>query len=373
MLPDPRPYFAELTDPRRATKNKLHLLGDIVFIVLCAVLSGIEDWVGMEEFAHAKEEWLRQYIALPAGIPSHDTLSDVMGRIHPKQFSACFTEWVRSVLPSLAGEHIAIDGKTLRGSSHYGEGAVHLMSAFATNARLVLTQAAVSEKSNEITAIPNLLECLDLRGAVISIDAMGCQKAIAEQITQARGDYVLALKENQPKLHDAVATVIQAQDQAARADERETVDVGRRVEIRRYVLSDRIDLLAEQFPEVRSWAGLAAFGMVESTRAVQGKVSLERRYFITSTPSFVRFRETVRNHWLIENAEHWVLDVQFGEDKNRARKDHSAENLAAVRRMSLNLLHANVKDKRPIRRRKLLAALNDRYRASLLFGTQDAS
>jgi predicted transposase YbfD/YdcC len=373
MLSDPRPYFAELTDPRRTTKNKLHRLGDIVFIVLCAVLSGIEDWVGMEEFAAAKEEWLRRYIELPGGLPSHDTLSDVIGRINPKQFAACFTEWVRSTLPSLAGEHIAIDGKTLRGSSYYGEGAVHMMSAFATNARLVLTQSAVNEKSNEIKAIPDLLKCLNLQGAMISIDAMGCQKAIAEQITQAGADYVLALKENQPKLHDAVAAVIEAENQAGRGDEREDTDIGRRVEIRRCAFSDRVDLLIERYPEAASWAGLAAFGMVESIRDVQGKVSVERRYFIASTPNFVRFRNTVRDHWQIENTEHWILDVQFGEDKNRSRKNSSAENLAAIRRMSLNLLQENARDKRPIRRRKLLAMLDDRYRESLLFPTQTFS
>lgn len=369
MLPDPRPFFESLSDPRRDTKNKLHKLGDIIFIVLCAVLSGIEDWASMEEFAEAKEPWLRQYIELPNGIPSHDTLSDVIGRLKPKQFVSRFTEWTESALPTLAGEHIAIDGKALRGSSHYGEGAVHLMSAFAASARLVLTQAAVSEKSNEITAIPDLLSCLELKGAMVSIDAMGCQKNIAADIVDAGADYVLALKENHLKLHDTVKTLLETEETSGRTEERETVDRGRRVEIRRYVLSDRVDLL----PDKESWAGLMAFGMVESTRDVQGKVSTERRYFIASTPSMPRFMETVRGHWLIENAEHWVLDVQFGEDRNRARKDHSAENLAAVRRMSLNILRHNGKDKRPLKRRKLLASLDDRYRAAMLFGSAGAS
>lgn len=369
VLSDPRPYFESLTDPRRETQNKLHKLGDIVFIVLCAVLSGIEDWANMEEFAEAKEDWLRQFIELPNGIPSHDTLSDVFGRLKPKQFASCFTAWAESALPSLAGEHIAIDGKTLRGSSHYGEGAVHLMSAFAARARLVLTQAAVSEKSNEITAIPDLLSCLELKGAMVSIDAMGCQKNIAANIVDAGADYVLALKENHLKFHDAVKSLLEAEDASGRAEERETIDHGRRVEIRRYVLSDRVDLLLGK----ESWAGLAAVGMVESTRDVQGKVSTERRYYISSTPSMPRFMDTVRGHWSIENAEHWVLDVQFGEDRNRARKDHSAENLAAVRRMSLNMVRHNVKDKRSLKRRKTLAALDDRYRTALLFGTQGPS
>jgi hypothetical protein len=180
MLPDPRPYFAELTDPRRETKNKLHKLTDIIMIVFCAVLSGIEDWVGMETFAEEKEQWFRTFLELPNGIPSHDTLSDVIGRLLPGVFAEAFLYWAQSALPSLAGEQICLDGKTLRGSRMNGK-AVHVLSAYAAKARLVLAQTTVDGKSNEITAIPEILSCLDLKGAVVTIDAMGCQKAIAKQ------------------------------------------------------------------------------------------------------------------------------------------------------------------------------------------------
>lgn len=204
MLPDPRPYFAELADPRRATKNKLHPLQDILMIVFCAVLSGVEDWVGMETFAREKEAWFRQFLELPNGIPSHDTLGDVVGRLAPGVFAAAFLRWVQSALPSLAGEQVCLDGKTLRGSRGK-EGAVHLLSAYAAKARLVLAQQAVDGKSNEITAIPQVLDLLELEGAVVSIDAMGCQKAIADKIDRAGADYVLALKDNHPGLREDVA------------------------------------------------------------------------------------------------------------------------------------------------------------------------
>src|SRR5512144_712179 len=178
LLPDPRPYFADLCDPRRDTKNKLHKLSDIIMIGCCAVLSGLEDWVGMEEFAEQREPWLRGFLDLPNGIPSHDTLSDVVGRLQPAAFTGAFSRWVQAVLPTVAGEQVCLDGKTLRGS-RAGDHAVHLMSAYAAKARLVLAQQAVDDKSNEIPAIPALLSLLDLDGAVVSIDAMGCQKMIA--------------------------------------------------------------------------------------------------------------------------------------------------------------------------------------------------
>ena len=203
MLPDPRPYFAGLIGPRRETKNKLHKLSDIIMIVLCAVLSGVEDWVGMEEFAEEKEGWLRGFLGLPNGIPSHDTLSDVFGRIDRKAFAEAFTRWVQAALPSLSGEQVCLDGKRLCGGRE-GDGAVHLMSAFAAKARFVLAQQAVADKANEITAIPELLAMLELQGALVSIDAIGCQKAIARHIVEAGADYVLALKDNQPTLHQDV-------------------------------------------------------------------------------------------------------------------------------------------------------------------------
>ena len=366
QLLDPRPYFADLPDPRRETQNKLHKLHDILMIVLCAVLSGVEDWVGMADFAEEKEAWLRGFLELPNGIPSHDTLSDVLGRIDPPAFQAAFTAWATAVLPGLADELIGVDGKAVRGSRDGANPAVHWVSAFAGRARWVLAQRAVAEKSNEITAIPDLLALLDLRGAMVSIDAMGCQKTIAQAIVDAGGDYVLTLKDNHPTLCEDVRLWLDTEVACGRLPVLETVEKDHgRIEIRRYALGDRIDGL-EAKPD---WAGLQAVGRVESTRIIGDQTSTECRYFLCSFPERDRFATTVRSHWGIENQQHWILDVQFGEDACRTRKDHSAENLALMRRMALNLLSHNGLPRNSIRRRKRRAALNDDYRLRLLFGT----
>jgi predicted transposase YbfD/YdcC len=365
LLLDPRPYFADLPDPRRETRNKLHKLHDILMIVLCAVLSGVEDWVGMEAFAEEKEAWLRGFLELPNGIPSHDTLSDVLGRIDPVAFRAAFTAWATAALPSLADEQVCLDGKALRGSRDGANPAVHLVSAFAGRARWVLAQQAVADKSNEITAIPDLLALLNLRGAVVSIDAMGCQKAIAQVIVAAGADYVLTLKDNHPTLCEDVQLWLDTEVGRGHLPVLETVEKDHgRIEIRRYALSHPIDWL-EAKPD---WAGLQAVGRVESTRIIGEKTTTECRYFLSSLAEQDRFAATVRQHWGIENQQHWVLDVQFGEDACRTRNDHSAENLALIRRMALNVLHRNGPARESIRRRKLRAALNDDNRLRLLFG-----
>jgi len=366
MLPDPRPYFADLSDPRRETRNKLHKLSDIIMIVFCAVLSGIEDWVGMEEFAEQKEAWFRGFLELPNGIPSHDTLSEVFGRLKPGAFAEAFLRWVQVALPSLVGEQVCLDGKTLRGS-RVGERAVHLLSAYAAKARLVLVQQAVADKTNEITAIPDLLAMLELNGTVVTIDAMGCQKAIARTLVEAGADYVLALKDNHPTLHEEVRLWLDTETAQGRLPQQETLEKGHgRIEIRRYALSEQLEWLAPK-PE---WTGLQAVGRVESTRLSGETTSTECRYYLCSFTDPARFAEAVRGHWGIENGQHWVLDVQFGEDANRARQDHSAENLALVRRMALNVIRHNGPSKDSLRRRKLRASLNDDYRARLIFGPQ---
>jgi predicted transposase YbfD/YdcC len=335
-------------------------------IVLCAVLSGVEDWVGMADFAQEKEAWLRGFLELPNGIPSHDTLSDVMGRIDPVAFRMAFTAWATAALPELVDEQVCVDGKAVRGSRDGATGAIQLVSAFAGQARWVLAQQAVAEKSNEITAIPDLLALLDLQGAVVSIDAMGCQKAIADQIVEAGADYVLALKDNHPTLCEDVQLWLDTEVAGGRLPVQETVEKDHgRIEIRRYALSDQIDWL-EAKPD---WTGLQAVGRVESTRIIGDQISTECRYFLCSFPHLDRFAATVRGHWGIENQQHWVLDVQFGEDACRTRKNHSAENLALVRRMVLNLLSHNGLPRDSIRRRKRRATLNDEYRLRLLFGT----
>lgn len=365
-LLDPRPYFADLPDPRRETRNKLHKLGDILMIVLCAVLSGVEDWVGMETFAEEREAWLRGFLELPNGIPSHDTLSDVLGRIDPVAFRAAFTTGATAALPDLAGEQVCIDGKAVRGSREGDNPAVHLVSAFAGGARWVLAQQAVAEKSNEITAIPELLGLLDLAGAVVSIDAMGCQKAIAQTIIDGGADYVLTLKDNHPTLCEDVQLWLDTEVARGRLPVQETLEKDHsRIEIRRFALSPQIDWLDAK-PD---WAGLQAVGRVQSTRIIGDQVRTECRYFLCSFSEQDRFAATVRGHWGIENQQHWVLDVQFGEDACRTRRDHSAENLALIRRVALNVLRHNGPPRDSIRQRKIRAALNDNYRLNLLLGT----
>ena len=364
---DPRPYFATLPDPRRETRNKLHSLHDILMIVLSAVLSGVEDWVGMAAFAEEKTAWLRGGLGLSLsnGIPSHDTLSDVLGRIDPVAFRVAFTAWATAALPNLAGERVCVDGKAIRGSREGANPAVHVMSAFAGQARWVLAQQAVAEKSNEITAIPDLLGLLDLQGAVVSIDAMGCQKAIAKTIIDAGADYVLALKDNHPTLREDVQLWLDTEVARGRLTVLETVEKDHgRIEIRRYALSDRIDWLTAK-PD---WAGLQAVGRVESTRMIGDDWSTECRYFLCSLTDQHRFAATVRGHWGIENQEHWILDVQFGEDACRTRRNHSAENLGLIRRVALNMLRHHGPPRDSIRRRKLRAALNDDDRLRLFSG-----
>jgi predicted transposase YbfD/YdcC len=365
QLLDPRPYFANLPDPRPETRNKLHKLHDILLIVLGAVLSGVEDWVGMEAFAEEKEAGLRGFLDLPNGIPSHDTLSDVLGRIDPGAFRAAFTAWATAALPGLGEEQIGIDGKAVRGSRDGANPAGPWVSAVARRARWVLARQAVAEQSNAITAIPDLRALLDLQGAVVSIDAMGCQKAIAQTLGKAGADYVLALKDNHPPLCADVQRWLETEVARGHLPMLETgeKDPGR-IEIRRYALSSQIDWL-EAKPE---WAGLQAVGRVESTRIIGEKTSTECRYFLCAFPERDRFAATVRQPWGIENHQHWVLDVQFGEDACRTRNDHSAENLAVIRRMALTRLRHNGPARDSIRRRKIRAALNDDYRLHLLLG-----
>jgi predicted transposase YbfD/YdcC len=355
----------QLRDPRRETRNKLDNLQDILMIVLCAVLSGVEDWVGMADFAEEKEAWLRGFLELPNGIPSHDTLSYVLGRIDPVAFQTAFTAWAGAALPGLAGEQVCVDGQAVRGSRDGTEPAVHLVSAFAGRAHWVLAQQAVAEKSNEITAIPDLLALLDLHGAVVSIDAMGCQKAIAAQIIERGADDVLALKDHHPTLSADVQLWLDTEVGRGHLPVLETVEKDHgRIEIQRYALSNQIDGL-EAKPD---WAGLQAVGRVESIRLIGDQTRTECRYFLCSFPDRDRFAAAVRGRWGIENQQHWVLGVRFGEDACRTRRDHSAENLALVRRMALNVLRHNGPPRDSVRRRKRRAALNDDYRLRLLLG-----
>lgn len=364
-FPDPRPHFEKIKDPRRSSKLKLHKLEDILFILLAATICGMESIAAIEDWAYEKETWLRQYIELPNGIPSHDTINDVLHRIDPKEFSWMLTAWVESGLPNLAGQHIAIDGKTLRGS-RTAQDVVHVVTAWVCEGRFVLAQEIVSEKSNEITAVPSLLSVVDIKGAAITGDAMNCQKQIAELIDACEANFVLAVKDNQPKLFEDIQSSLDEKIAAGTIKPLRTLDKGHgRVETRKYFLSTELDGIRN----AKEWHGLAAIGMVESTREMIGKgkePSVERRYFISTVTDLPKFAELVRGHWGIENRQHWTLDVQFREDEHQLR-GNAAKNMAVIRRMSLNILRREPDEKLGSRRRKTRAMLDDTYREKLLF------
>lgn len=362
-------HFSGLPDPRD-NRGKEHLLLDILVIAICAVISGAEGWEDIAEYGRAKINWLNTFLALPHGIPSADTFARIFARLDPEQFQNCFMSWVKTIGMCLESEIINLDGKTLRHSDDRSTGkkAIHLVSAWASNSRLVLAHRKVAEKSNEITAIPELLQLLELNGCIVTIDAMGCQKTIAATILEQKADYVLALKGNQGKLYEDVRWLFE-QAQVANFSEinhdfYQSIDKGHgRVEIRRYWTLSELDYLEQSV----QWQGLKTIVMVQSERKIQGQVSLETRYFISSLPSnAAQIARAVRSHWTIENSLHWVLDVSFNEDKSRIRKDHAPENLALLRHLTLNLLAQDRQTKRGIAARRKKAAWDDSYLIKIL-------
>lgn len=369
--------FATLTDPRR-DHLKEHRLVDIVTIALCGVICGAEGWAAIETFGREKEDWLRTFLALPSGIPSHDTFGRVFARLDPEEFRRCFLTWVRTVSGEPGREVVAIDGKTSRRSHDRGAGkeALHLVSAWATTRGLVLGQVATDAKSNEITAIPVLLKLLDLEGTVVTTDAMGCQTAIAAQIVEQGADYVLALKDNHEKLRERVRQTFADADRAAGttlplgdllADT--TTDVGHgRLEQRRCRAIDDPAYLAYVDPD-RSWRNLKSVVCIESTRRIGDTASIEARHYLSSLPADAKaLNAAVRGHWGIENRLHWVLDVTLHEDASRVRVGHAPENLAILRHLALNLLRQDRSSKGSVPTKRFRAALNDRYRRSILAG-----
>ncbi|HNW35101.1 MAG TPA: ISAs1 family transposase [Candidatus Ozemobacteraceae bacterium] len=359
-----------LPDPRQ-DMNKLHLLLDILVIAVCAAVAGAEGWNEVEEFGRTREAWLKRFLSLPHGIPSHDTFRDVFLRLDPTAFSEAFMTWTRGVHRKTNGT-IAIDGKTVRrsGGSHGSRHPLHLVSAWATEAGVCLGQVATSEKSNEITAIPTLLQMLELKGCLITIDAMGTQCEIAKRITAQCGDYILPAKENQPNLHDQIRDFFTTAEKMNFQDvEFSTVktvekDHGR-VETRTYHLVRDL----EWFDQKERWANIAAIGRVVAERRVNGKTSVESRYFITSWKGDIhRFADAVRRHWGIENSLHWVLDVVFDEDHCRKRILNSPENFAIVRKFALALLKRDTTSKGSIRGKRYRATLDTDYLEKVILG-----
>jgi predicted transposase YbfD/YdcC len=374
-----RERFNALGDPR-VERTKLHQLLDIITIAVCAVICGADDWVEIEQFGNDKRAFFDKFLVLPNGIPSHDTFGRVFARLNPEQFQACFLEWVQDLV-SASGEQlrgvVAIDGKTLCGSrdTASGKGAIQLVSAWARSNTMVLGQVKVADKSNEITAIPELLKLFDLTGCIVTIDAMGCQTEIARSITEARADYVLALKANQGTMYQDVITMVQESlaTQATPFKEIEhqteqTVEKGHgRIERRRYWLVHDEQYLA-YLNSKGKWANLRGIGVVQTEREIGGVVQSETRYYLSSVGSVAEFKEAARGHWSIENGLHWVLDIAFREDLNRTRTDHSAHNFAILRHIALNLLKAEKTVKVGVKVKRLKCGWNEDYLLKVLLG-----
>ena len=363
--------FSTLEDPR-IERHKRHQLLDIIVLTICAVVSGAEGWEAIEAFGREKQDWLKKWIELDNGIPSHDCIARVMSRLPGEEVSHCFSRWVQSVSELTEGEIVAIDGKTARRSfdGHDKMGAIHMVSAWANQAGLSLGQVKTQDKSNEITAIPRLLEMLEIKGCIVTIDAMGCQEAIAGKIVEKGADYALAVKGNQKALHEAIVDyfdVAMTQDKSAAVgwiDQHEQVDAGHgRIEQRRYYLSSCLDTL----PSPERWKGLKSIGMVECERQVGERCTLERRYYITTVDEVDAFSRAVRSHWGVENSLHWVLDVTFREDESRIRKGDAPGNFNVFRQLALNLLKRE-SSRLSIKRKRFKAALSDDFRQQVIFG-----
>jgi predicted transposase YbfD/YdcC len=366
-------HFGDLKDPR-IDRTKLHKLLDILVIAICAAICGADNWEDVAGFGEAQLAWFKTFLELPNGIPSHDTFNRVFARLDPQQFQTCFTRWISATSTVIGGQVIAIDGKVLRRShaKGIGQAAIDMVSAWASANRVVLGQVKVDDKSNEITAIPQLLRALEVSGCIVTLDAMGCQTEIAEIIVEQGADYVLALKDNQGQLFEDVQLLFddleQSDYRAYRFDYEKTVNKDHgRLEIREcWTISDP-DLLCHLRGFSR-WKKLQTVSRIRSQRWVGEDKSCEDRYHIASITGAQRVLAAVRSHWGIENELHWTLDIAFDEDRCRVRKDHGPENLAVLRHIALNLLKQEKTCKRSIRGKRLLAGWQNDYLLKVLAG-----
>jgi len=366
-------------EDHRLDRAKKHSLPDILFLSLCAVICGCESFNDIEDFGHAKHDWLKRHIELANGIPSHDTINRVFQILAPRTFQECLIRWTEGVRKRIPGEVVAMDGKAQRRAHNKNENLQYIVNAWAAENRLLLGQYKVSEKSNEITAIPELLRILELSGCIITCDAMGCQKTIAREIIEADADYVLALKANHETAHEEISGYLQdlVEEKQKPRERPETMPEAAkllkshsvtekghgRTTTWHYHQSDRI----EWFEDREEWEGLKSIGMVETITRTKGEEKRETRYYLSSLPLGVEtFAKAVRSHWGVENQCHWVLDVIYREDESRARTGHNAENLCTTRALALNLTRLETTNKRGIKGRVKRAGWDNTYLEKIL-------
>lgn len=362
--------FSVLADPRVHENKVRHKLLDIITITVCAVICGADDWIDIVDFGEAKQEWLGTFLELPNGIPSHDTFSRVFSMINPEAFGELFISWVSQMATRVNGRVVPIDGKTLRRSHDGGASPLHMVSAFCSEHRLVLGQVATEEKSNEIIAIPALLDILDVEGATVTIDAMGAQKDIVHRIRDKGADYVIGLKTNQPKLHEGVEETFAGVQLDAKATKKlgvhrsEEHGHGRDIVQQVFVTND-----LSEVPAAEQWTDLRSVAMV-ITEFIdnKGRLTTERRYYFSSLESNAKaIAHAIRAHWSIENSLHWVLDVTFHEDYSRVRRDNGAQNLAVMRHAALNLIRQEKTTKGSIKTKRKRAGWDNSYLEMLVF------
>jgi len=362
--------FAELQDPRM-NRTKLHNLQDILAIAICAVICGADGWAQVEMFGHSKIKWFRTFLELPNGIPSHDTFGRVFAMLSPQAFEECFIKWMSALAKVSKGRLVAVDGKTIRRSfDAAGEkAAIHMVSAWCETNRMVLGQISTDDKSNEITAIPRLIKMLDMDGAIVTIDAMGCQKKIAADIVNAKGDYILQVKDNQETMHREIAELFEKglhdENLNMSYSTAQTTNGGHgRIEVRRLCATSHV----EWFADGNKWKNLRSFIRVECQRTVKEQTSQEYHYYITSLPANEpeKLLECIRGHWGIENKLHWSLDISFREDERRIRHGNAAENFSRLSRIALNLLKAETTCKAGIKSKRLLCGWDHDYLLNVL-------